>query len=301
MVANVDPDPHPDDENHLDPEIDRSHSSDERELHDTRDQADPDDELESEEYEDEYDEDEAFDDDDYEESEESPPEFSLSQLSEAYASVIEQQTGVRPIVVTESEPQEDSDPESVPEVDDDQACPISPESIIESILFVGAPKDVKLNSRKIAAVLRDVSPKEVTKIVRELNAKYEAENAAYRIKSDGGVFEMILAPNLKEFHQDFFGRNKEATLTQAAIDVMAIVAYNQPTTKEQVEKVRGKPSGTVLAQLVRREILSLDSGEEDSKVKYYSTTDRFLDLFQLDDIRDLPQSHDVSDIAELAD
>ena len=188
-----------------------------------------------------------------------------------------------------------------PSVDDNACCPISPESIIESILFVGTPKDVKLNSRKVAAVLRDVSPNEVTKTVRELNAKYEKENAAYRIESDGGVFKMVLDPKLVEFQQQFFGRNRQVRLSQAAIDVMAIVAYNQPVTREQVDKIRAKPSVSVLGQLVRRQLLFVEPGETDSKIKYYSTTDRFLDLFQLEEIADLPQSHDVSDMDELAD
>ena len=125
-------------------------------------------------------------------------EFSLNQLSEAYAEVIEAQTGVKHTVGVpeESESSDDNtaDAKSSSAVDDNAGCPISPESIVESILFVGAPRDVKLNSRKIAAALRDVSPKEVTKIVAELNRRYEKENAAYRIKADGGVFEMVLDP-----------------------------------------------------------------------------------------------------------
>lgn len=270
---------------------------------------------------------EGFDDDwtdgDGEEDEE---EFSLDQLSKAYAEVLRSQgseagetqdeTAVESKPVDQSSPSEPASaadestagPPAERDFDasdlaaaDNAGCPISPASIVEAILFVGAPKDVKLNSRKVAAVLRDVSPKEVTKIVRDLNKRYEKEKAAYRIKSDGGVFEMILAPELIEFQQDFFGRNKQVRLSQASIDVMAIVAYNQPVTKEQVDKIRLKPSGSILAQLVRRELLYIEPGETDPKVKYYSTTDRFLDLFQLEEIADLPQSHDISDIEELAD
>lgn len=239
-------------------------------------------------------------------------EFSLDQLSQAYAEVLKQnQSGTEspddlPRPELGSSQREDTDvsepdDQAETEFDDDAACPISPESIIESILFVGAPKDVKLTSRKIAAVLRDVSPKEVTKIVRELNEKYEQEDAAYRVESDGGVFKMVIDPKLQDFQREFFGRNREVRLSQAAIDVMAVVAYNQPTTREQVEKIRSRPSGSVLAQLVRRELLSVEPGETNPKVKYYSTTDRFLDLFNLDEIADLPQSHEVSDIEELAD
>ncbi len=238
-------------------------------------------------------------------------EFSLAQLSQAYADALKtrgdtpdeiQESVQSPDIESPADNQSKSEElEEVPEIDDNACCSISPESIIESILFVGAPKDVTLNSRKIAAVLRDVSPKEVTQTVRALNAKYEKENAAFRIDSDGGVFKMKLDPKLVEFQQDFFGRNRQVRLSQAAIDVMAIVAYNQPATKDLVEKIRLKPSGGVLAQLVKRELLAVEAGESNSKIKYYSTTDRFLDLFQLEELADLPQSHDVSDMDELAD
>ncbi len=238
-------------------------------------------------------------------------EFSLDQLSQAYADALKTR-GASPEETQEpdhsaiTEPSRANSPqfeevEEAPETDDNAGCSISPESIIESILFVGAPKGVTLNSRKIAAVLRDVSPKEVTQTVRALNAKYEKENAAFRIDSEGGVFKMKLDPELVEFQQDFFGRNRQVRLSQSAIDVMAIVAYNQPATKDLVEKIRLKPSGGVLTQLVKRELLAVEAGESNSKIKYYSTTDRFLDLFQLEELADLPQSHDVSDMDELAD
>jgi segregation and condensation protein B len=232
------------------------------------------------------------------------PEFSLNQLSEAYAEVIEAQTGVRPKVVVPGEEQSEQDSSGEPiaaETDDDAACPISPESIIEAILFVGAPRDVKLTSRKIASILRDVSPKEVTQIVRRLNRKYEHENAAYRVKSDGGVFEMVLDSKLNDFQQEFFGRNRQVKLSQAAVEVMALVAYNQPITREQVDALRNKPSGGVLKQLLKRQLLAQKPDEDNAKIVYYWTAERFLDLFQLDSIADLPQTHDVADIAELAD
>jgi len=243
--------------------------------------------------------------DDFFEPDEDGSEFSLTQLSEAYAEVIEAQTGVKHTVGL---PEENAPDDNTPDVadpsnadDDNAGCPISPESIVESILFVGAPRDVKLNSRKIATVLRDVSPKEVTKIVGELNRRYEKDNAAYRIKSDGGVFEMVLDPKLIDFQQEFFGRNREVRLSQAAIEVMAVVAYNQPITREQIEVLRNKPCGGVVRQLLKRQLIAENSDEQNPKVKYYSTAERFLDLFELEDLADLPQSHDMADIADMPD
>ena len=236
---------------------------------------------------------------------ENDAEFSLNQLSKAYAEVIEAQTGVKHTVglpdQSETSDSELQDAVADDSLDDNAGCPISPESIVESILFVGAPRDVKLNSRKIAAVLRDVSPKEVTKIVSELNRRYEKENAAYRIKVDGGVFEMVLDPKLNDFQQEFFGRNREVRLSQAAIEVMAVVAYNQPITREQVEVLRAKPSGGVLKQLLKRQLLEETRDEKNPKVTYYCTAERFLDLFELEELADLPQSHDMADIADLSD
>ena len=235
---------------------------------------------------------------------ENDAEFTLNQLSEAYAEVIEAQTGVKHTVgVPNQSDAGDELGQAVVDdsVDDNAGCPISPESIVESILFVGAPRDVKLNSRKIAAALRDVSPKEVTKIVSELNRRYEKDNAAYRIKVDGGVFEMVLDPKLNDFQQEFFGRNREVRLSQAAIEVMAVVAYNQPITREQVEVLRAKPSGGVLKQLLKRQLLEETRDEKNPKITYYCTAERFLDLFELEELADLPQSHDMADIADLSD
>ena len=168
---------------------------------------------------------------DAEDPDELEEEFSLDQLSQAYAEVLRSRPGGEEAEdpaakLDEADDTEEDDPGDKPEVNDNSASPISPESIVESILFVGCPKDVKLTSRKIAAVLRDVSPKEVTKIVKDLNQRYQDENAAYRIDSKNGSLKLILDPELLGFQQDFFGRNRQVRLSQSVIDVMAIVAYN---------------------------------------------------------------------------
>ncbi len=232
------------------------------------------------------------------------PEFSLTQLSEAYAQVIEEQTGRRHIVDSLDSDQAAADDEAESQLSDSDSetiCPISPESIVEAILFVGAPQGEKLTSRNVAEVMRDVSAADVTSIVKTLQKRYQDEDRAYRVNYEKGDFELVLDPALIDLQREFHGRNRQVRLSQAAIDVLAIVAYNQPIPREQVEVIRGKPSGSVLAQLVRRNLLDVEPDPEQPKMRYYTTTDKFLDLFQLDDLADLPQSHDVSDIAELAD
>jgi len=235
-------------------------------------------------------------------------DFTLATLSQAYAEVVrgetedEEESDGEDVFDGASDDMEDetSSADAVEE-DDDAACPISPESIVESILFVGSPSDVKLTGRKIASVLRDVAPKEVAQIVQKLNARYAAEDSAWRISTEGGNYQMVLEESLESFKDEYFGRNREFKLNQSAIDVLAVVAYHQPATAQQIDKIRGKNSGSVLSQLVKRKLLIRESTEGSPAQKEYRTTDRFLDLFGLAEIEDLPQSHEVADIEDLVD
>lgn len=252
-------------------------------------------------------------------------ELSLDQLSQAYAKVIQAKKAENGEPISaDPEPNETSSEEddtaeailefaakqpkrrkqkSLEEIDaeDNAACPISPESILEAILFVGAPKDVKLTGRKIAAVMRDISPKEVKKMANELNKKYEKENTAYRVAIVDKEYRLELADDLLPLQNHFYGRDRAAKLSQMAIDVLAIVAYNQPVSKDEIERVRARNCGSQLNQLVKRGILTFEKTESKPVKRLYSTTGRFLDLFGLEDLGDLPQTSSVSDLDELAD
>lgn len=236
-------------------------------------------------------------------------EFSLERLSEAYAEVIRQQSGdkdsqsdgqrgqlvaekIRNESELSEEPEQDTDKHSPP--DDDTACPVSPESIVESILFVGCPRGEKLTAKEIAGVIRDVSPAEVKKIGKALNEKYIRENRAWRIVIDGNELRMKLADDLENLQIVFHGRDREASLSQSAIDVLALVAYRQPVTREQIEESRDKSSAGVVRQLVKRNLIVEEPpAKKGTKGTLYRTTDRFLELMGLDSIDDLPQSQPV--------
>ena len=265
------------------------------------------------------------------ENEAAPVELSLDQLSQAYAQVMREQ-GALPdkkeqddeAEVDDSsdlsidEPNDDSTgsqedgsaqrsfsagQRSVDDMDaqDDAGCSITPKSIVESILFVGAPDGSKLTARILASCMRDVSPKEVKKIVTELNQDYEDQQAAYRIVEENKALSLKLHPDLAEFQRQFYGKERPAKLNQAAIDVLAVVAYNQPVSRDGIEKIRGKPSGSAVSQLVKRSLLAVEQSQEKSKSQLFRTTDRFLELFGLGQLEDLPQTSTSSDLEELAD
>jgi len=200
--------------------------------------------------------------------------------------------------------------------DDDAHCALTPESIIEAILFIGSPVDVKLTPKKIAGLLRDVSPKEVGSIVKKLNARYQAEGAVYRISSVGGNLSMGLERSMADFQHAIFGKSRAIRLPPAAIEVLAVVAYHQPVSRNKVEELRKKPSGQLLLQLTRRGLLEMitnisqpipqpkgdekePASEKSNRGKLFVTTDKFLDLMGLDSIHDLPQSHEIDDIDQV--
>ena len=90
---------------------------------------------------------------------------------------------------------------------DNSPCPISPKSIVESLLFVGSPAGENLKLKKIAALMRDVSPKEVKKTIGEINQEYEKRNAAFRVVQEDGHCKLQLCEDLIDVQNYFFGRN----------------------------------------------------------------------------------------------
>ena len=171
------------------------------------------------------------------------------------------------------------------------SCPLTPQTILEAMLFVGSSGNRPLAAREAAALMRGVSAADIEAMIEELNALYEREGHTYTIVPESGGFRLVLRPEFDGVRHQFYGRVREAKLSQAAVDVLAIVAYSQPVTREEVDRLRGKPSGGLLAQLVRRELLRLERRAEDRRHPLYHTTERFLKLFGPSTIADLPKAY----------
>jgi len=174
----------------------------------------------------------------------------------------------------------------------DAHCPIGPLTVFEAMLFVGNRDNRPLSAEQAAQLLRGVEADEVPDLVRQLNARYAANGCPYEIVSTRGGYRMTLRADYDRLRRRFYGRRRQARLSQAAVDVLAIVAYKQPVTAEQVGRLRGKPSGHVLSQLVHRGLLQIERKGDGRHVAWYRTTERFLRVFGLDSLDDLPQSEE---------
>jgi segregation and condensation protein B len=214
---------------------------------------------------------------------------SLDELSQAYAALLAK--GRQGPPEQHGEERADEPPGEPDEQDPEYA--VTPRGILEAILFVGHPTGEPLTGEQIAALMRGVEPAEIDGLIGELNAEYEAAAAPYQILSVGAGYKMGIRPEFGTLRDAFHGRIREARLSQAAIDVLAIVGYHQPIAADEIDRLRGKPSGAILSQLLRRDLLSLHRPADKKAKSEYRTTGRFLGLFGLEDLNQLPRSQDV--------
>ncbi len=179
------------------------------------------------------------------------------------------------------------------EVADDDSGPPTPQGIIEAMLFVGDRANRPLTAARAAELMRGVEPGDIGGLIADLNRRYGQNGCPYFIEEDADGYRMTLRRPFHPLRERFYGRVREARLSQAAIDLLAIVAYQQPLTGEQIAAVRGRPSGAVLSQLVHRGLLRIERLPGKRRVVQYFTTDRFLQLFGLQTLADLPQSEEL--------
>ena len=221
--------------------------------------------------------------------------ISLDQLSQAFAQMLGQ--GSDPYAAADSsvaiEPEVIDDDASDAVSSPDHACEITPQTIVEAMLFVGSPDNRPLTSQEIAGLMRGVRPVEIDEVVRNLNQTYRTSGCPYTIISEGAGYRLTLREQFAGIREKFYGRVRQAKLSPAAIEVLAMVAYNQPLAADEVARLRGKPSGHLLAQLVRRQLLRIERPEEKPRTAQYYTTQRFLEFFTLESLEDLPRGQEL--------
>ena len=161
------------------------------------------------------------------------------------------------------------------------------------MLFVGHPQNVPLTAQQAASVMRGVEPEEIHELVGRLNRRYDKQGCPYRIASEGAGYRLALREEFHALRDKFYGRIKAARLSQAAIECLALVSYNQPLDREEIDAARGVASSHVLAQLVRRRLLRIERTETVPRKTLYYTTRRFLTLLGLEKLDDLPQAMEL--------
>jgi segregation and condensation protein B len=162
--------------------------------------------------------------------------------------------------------------------------PPTPLQIIEALLFVGGPA---LTAEQAADTVRGLEPEQFHACIDTLNRLYRAQNRPYTIAHGAAGYVLRVARKYATIRERLYGGPREARLNQPALDVLALVAYRQPVAKAEIDGARGAESGGVLRQLVRLGLVTGGPGDDGAVV--FQTTARFLEVFRLRDLDDLPE------------
>jgi segregation and condensation protein B len=161
--------------------------------------------------------------------------------------------------------------------------------ILEALLFVGGPP---LTPARAAESVRGLSAEDFHHALDTLSRAYRAQGRPYQIQLQDGGHVLALRPRFHQVREKLFGGVREARLSQGAVDVLSLVAYQQPATRQEIDSLRGADSGGLLRQLIRHGLVALRRTPDDSEPRY-GTTPRFLQLFGLTSLDDLPRTQDL--------
>jgi segregation and condensation protein B len=169
-----------------------------------------------------------------------------------------------------------------------------PAQVIESLLFVGGQP---LTAKAICGLLRgDFDANFVEQAVDELNRRYARQNRPYEVRLAEGGYRIILRPEFEPLRNRVYGFGpRQVRLSQDALEILALVAYRQPLTKRKTEEIAKRNAGAALRQLLERGLLVLERPEgARADEAQYRTTPRFLQLFGVARLDDLPQIEDLN-------
>ena len=174
------------------------------------------------------------------------------------------------------------------------------EAVVEGLLFVVGEDGLTLN--QLMDILNKVM-ESVKQILSNLKEKYEKDDSGIRINFLGNTFKLTTKKEHKEYYQKLLENPESNILTQAALETLAIIAYNEPITRIEVDEIRGVSSSQMIRKLVAKGFVKeVGRSEGIGRPILYKTTSEFLDYFGLSTIADLPKFEDfVSDNNETTD
>ena len=169
-------------------------------------------------------------------------------------------------------------------------------AVLEGLLFVVGEDGLTLDQIEEVLGLKE---EEVKEVVNELKHSYESEDRGLRIDFLGNRLKLTTKFEHREYYQKLLENPETNTLSQAALETLAIIAYNEPITRMQIDKLRGVGSSQMIRKLVAKGLVK-ESGRSDlpGRPILYETTNDFLDYFGLSNIKELPDMEKYIEASE---
>jgi segregation and condensation protein B len=168
-------------------------------------------------------------------------------------------------------------------------------SILESLLFVS---DEPLTIDRLKNVLAPVAAADIRSALTELLGEYENRRGGFLLREVAGGYQFRTRPEHSEWITKLI-QPRPPRLSKAALETLAIIAYKQPVIRSDIEHIRGVDCGGVIKVLLERNLIRvLGRKEIPGRPLIYATTKRFLEVFDLKDLKDLPTPKEIDDMGQ---
>ena len=158
---------------------------------------------------------------------------------------------------------------------------------LEGLLFVVGDDGLSIN--QMMEIL-EITHDEAIELINELKEEYENINRGIRIHFLGNTFKLTTKKEQQQYYQKLLVNEENNTLSNSALETLAIVAYNEPITRVEVDEIRGVQTAQMIRKLVTKGLLKeCGRSELPGRPILYKTTSEFLDYFGLSDISELPK------------
>lgn len=208
-------------------------------------------------------------------------EFSVDGIGEPQeADAIEETADETEDADAENEAGPADDAESIPTV----------ESVIEAVLFAS---EEPLTDSRLAGIV-ETTTKQVRDCIQSLNDKYEQNHNAFRIEQIAGGHQMLTLPTYNTWLKKMLKVRSDSKLSPAAMETLAIIAYKQPVIRVDIEAIRGVAVGEVIRSLMYKGLVKIVGRAEIlGRPMLYGTTKKFLEVFGLNSLKDLPKAEEL--------
>ena len=158
---------------------------------------------------------------------------------------------------------------------------------LEGLLFVVGDDGLSLN--QMMEIL-EIEHDEAISLINKLKEEYENKERGIRLHFLGNTFKLTTKEEHKKYYQKLLVNEENNTLSNSALETLAIVAYNEPITRVEVDEIRGVQTSQMIRKLVAKGLLKeCGRSELPGRPILYKTTSEFLDYFGLSDISELPK------------
>ncbi|MDD5979868.1 MAG: SMC-Scp complex subunit ScpB [bacterium] len=164
-------------------------------------------------------------------------------------------------------------------------------SVLEGLLFVVGDEGLSID--EISSII-EKSKEETSLLLEELNHDYEDENRGIEIKKLGEKYKLTTKEKNRKYYQKLTEISDVRKLSQSALETLAIIAYNEPITRLEVDELRGVSSAQMIRSLIAKDFVK-ELGRKDvaGRPILYGITKEFLDYFGLSSKDELPKFEDV--------